>query len=107
MAKFKQGQSGNPDGRKKGAINKIAKPIKEQLADFLNDKLQELPEIWNKLSPRYRAEFIKDLLPYYMAKMQSIAVTGDINFRTLPEDQLDQIADRLYNNILLNKKSDE
>ncbi|MEI6048178.1 MAG: DUF5681 domain-containing protein [Bacteroidota bacterium] len=96
MAKFKQGQSGNPAGRKKGAINKIAKPIKEQMADFLNEKIQELPEIWKKLSPRDKAQFIKDFWPYYNARLQSVEITGEINFKTLPENQLDILADKLY-----------
>ena len=97
MAKFKQGQSGNPTGRKKGAINKVARPIKEQLSDFLIKKIQELPEIWKKLTPRDKAQFLKDLWPYYMARLQSVELSGDVNFHALPEYQLDQFAEKLKN----------
>jgi hypothetical protein len=108
MAKFKQGQSGNPAGRKKGAINKIARPIKEQMANFLNEKIQELPAIWLKLSPRDKAQFLKDLWPYYMARLQAVEITGDINFQALPEYQLDQFAERLKTEIQsLKQKNDE
>lgn len=96
ISRFKPGQSGNPKGRKKGATNKIARPVKEQLSDFLNDKIQELPEIWKKLTPRDKANFIKDLIPYYVARLQSIQV--ELEFEQMSNDQLDYII-----NILLNK----
>jgi len=94
---YKTGQSGNPNGRKKGAINKVAKPIKEQLSEFLNEKIQELPAIWNKLNARDKAQFLKDLWPYYMARMQAIQMEVDLG--GLNESQLDYII-----NGLLNKK---
>ena len=96
ISRFKPGQSGNPKGRKPGATNKIARPVKEQLSDFLNDKIQELPEIWKKLTPRDKANFIKDLIPYYVARLQSIQV--GIEFEQMSTDQLDYII-----NFLLNK----
>lgn len=104
MAKFKTGQSGNPAGRKKGAINKVAKPIKEQLSEFLNEKIQELPEIWKKLSPRDKTQFLKDLMPYYMARLQAVEFSGDVNFHSLPEYQLDLIAEKLLTNTRKNEK---
>jgi len=96
ISRFKPGESGNPKGRRPGATNKIARPVKEQLSDFLNDKIQELPEIWKKLTPRDKANFIKDLIPYYVARLQSIQV--GIEFEQMSTDQLDYII-----NILLNK----
>jgi len=96
ISRFKPGVSGNPKGRKPGATNKIARPVKEQLSDFLNDKIQELPEIWKKLTPRDKANFIKDLIPYYVARLQSIQV--GIEFEQMSTDQLDYII-----NFLLNK----
>ena len=97
MAKFKQGKSGNPAGRPQGAGNKISVPIKTQLFDFLNDKIQELPAIWEKLTPRDKAQFIKDLWPYYMAKLQSIEVQTE--FDTLTDDQLDKLYEKVKRGI--------
>ena len=94
MAKFKHGESGNPNGRPVGAGSKLAKPLKEQLADFLNLKIQELPGIWNKLTPRDRAALLKDLLPFFMAKMQ--AVQMEVDFNNLSEEQVDYIITKLF-----------
>lgn len=95
MAKFRTGKSGNPSGRPTGATNRIIRPVKEQLSDFLNDKLRELPEIWSKLSPRDRANLIKDLLPYFLPRMQTVEV--GLEFAQMSEDQLDYIINKLLN----------
>jgi hypothetical protein len=92
---FRQGESGNPKGRPQGATNKVARPIKEQLSDFLTAKIQELPEIWSKLSPRDKARFITDLIPYFVARLQSISV--GVEFDQLNDSQLNYIIDTLLN----------
>ena len=97
MAKFIPGESGNPKGRKPGATNKVAKPIKEQLNNFLNEKILELPEIWTKLTPRDRAGFIKDLVPYYIPKLQTIE--AHLEYNRLTDENLDRIVSDLLNNI--------
>lgn len=94
MAKFKIGQSGNPSGRPQGAVNKLNRSIKELMHDFLINKIQELPAIWDKLTPRDKANFIKDILPYYKAKLQSITIS-DLDFESLSDDQLDLIINKL------------
>ena len=95
MAKFKQGQSGNPKGRKKGAKNKIAVPIKTQLSEFLNEKIQELPAIWSKLTARDKVQFIKDLLPFYLAKLQAISL--EVELEKLTDEQLNLLCEKLFN----------
>lgn len=98
--KFKQGKSGHPQGRPQGAKNKIARPLKEQLSDFLTAKIQELPDIWLKLTPRNRADLIKDLLPYFLARMQTIAV--GLEFSQMSDQQLDYIINELLNHENIN-----
>lgn len=102
--RFKPGESGNLKGRPVGAINKISAPIKDQIGNFVNEKFQELPGIWNKLNARDKASLLKDLLPFVVAKLQAIAVAGEINFQSFTDEQLDQIANRLLTN---NKKNEK
>lgn len=95
--RYKPGQSGNPQGRPKGAINKLARPSKEILSEFLNTALEELPTIWAKLKPREKAQLLRDLLPFELAKMQSVSVSGEVSFKEMPEEQLDTLAIKIYN----------
>ena len=50
-----------------------------------------------KLTPRDKAQFIKDLWPYYMAKLQSIEVQTE--FDTLTDDQLDKLYEKVKRGI--------
>ena len=99
MAKFKEGESGNINGRPAGAVNRVTKPIKEKLSDFLTKKLNELPSIWVKLSARDQATLLKDLLPFFMAKQSDVKVEFEID--KMSDAELDQIINRLI------KKPDE
>lgn len=94
MAKFKAGQSGNPSGRPQGAENKLNRSIKELMHDFLTEKIQELPALWEKLSPRDKVNFIKDIMPYYKAKLQAISIS-DLDFENLSDEQLDIMINKL------------
>ncbi|MDO9254588.1 MAG: hypothetical protein Q7U54_03675 [Bacteroidales bacterium] len=94
MAKFKQGKSGNKRGRPKGAGNKIAVSLKGQLSNFLNEKVMELPAIWLKLSPRDKVAFLKDLLPFFLQKLQSINV--EVELEKLTDEQLEILCNKLF-----------
>lgn len=94
MAKFKAGQSGNPSGRPPGAVNKLNRSIRELMHDFLIEKIEELPALWGKLSPRDKVNFIKDIMPYYKAKLQAISIS-DLDFENLSDEQLDLIINKL------------
>lgn len=100
MAKFERGKSGNPTGRPSGATNRIIRPVKESISDFLSDKLTELPDLWLKLSARDKVSLIKDLLPYFLPRMQTIAV--GVEFEQMSDIQLNYIIENL-----LNKKDEE
>ncbi|MBK7628108.1 MAG: hypothetical protein IPJ16_13095 [Bacteroidales bacterium] len=97
MAKFKAGESGNPAGRKPGAINKVAKPVKAQLSSFLNEKLTELPALWDKLTARDRVALLKDLFPYFLPKLQNIE--AHLEYDRLTDEGLKQIATDILNSL--------
>lgn len=88
----------NRSGRPPKAINKIARPVKESIAEFLNEKFEELPRIWAQLKPMEQARLIVDLMPYVVPKLQATTLDGNINLSGLSEAELDQIALKLYQN---------
>jgi|ERR1035437_465444 hypothetical protein len=102
-----KGRTNNPSGRKRSVPNKVARTVKEQIKIFVEAKLWELPTIWEKLSPKEKSQLLTNLIPYLEAKLQAIAVSGEVNFQVLPESQLDDLADRLYRKTLLNRKGYE
>lgn len=96
--KFKKGESGNPKGRPLKAINKIARPVKESVSEFLTEKFEELPKLWEQLKPGEQARLLVDLLPYIAPKMQAVEMSGSINFSGMSEAELDLVALKLYEN---------
>ena len=93
---FKKGHSGNPQGRPRSALNKVARPLKMQISDFLNERFTELPGIWQKLTPQQRIKMFTELLPFVLPKVSSIDL--DINLAQLSDYDLDRIIDKLLNN---------
>ena len=91
------GRTNNPSGRKKGVPNKLSRDSKQLISDFFEEKFAEMWQIWPKLTPREKANLLIGLAPYVAAKLASVAVTGDINFKQMPESALDGIAYRLHN----------
>jgi hypothetical protein len=82
--------------------NKIGRDTKHLITDFVQEKMIEMWQIWPKLTPREKALLLTSLDPFVVAKLQAVAVTGEVNFKELPESQLDQIALKLHS--LTNKK---
>ena len=90
---FKKGHSGNPQGRPRSALNKIARPLKMQISDFLNERFNELPGIWQKLTPTQRIKMFTELLPFVLPKVSSVDL--GVNLSQLSEQDLDRIIDNL------------
>lgn len=68
---------GHPGAKSKGDIHVIAGDVKIKIADFLNSKADELPQIWAKLHPRQKAQFFADLVPFLVAKQKELRVDFD------------------------------
>lgn len=94
MAKFKHGQSGNEKGRPVGATNKIVKPVKELLSDFLNRKVLELNSIWPKLSPRDQIGVLRDIYPFFIARMEAVSI--DLNVKKLSDSEVTELIERVF-----------
>ena len=101
---LRKGMTNNKQGKPKGAVNKLSKDMRQTITDFLQDHWPEVEKEFSKLKGRDKVNFYRDLLQYSIPKMQAVAVSGEVNFQTWPENQLDDLADRLYRKTLLNRK---
>jgi hypothetical protein len=90
---FKQGKSGNPEGKPMGAKNKIGLQLRETITDFLSENFEKIVEDFSSLKPRDRVKLYCDLLQYGLPKLQSVSLGFD--FEKLTDEQLDEIIERL------------
>ena len=88
MAKFKQGISGNPEGRPRGKGNKTTEQVRQLLQAFIEGKIDELETIWQDLDPWQKLQFIDRLLKHTLpAPLHSI--------EQFSEEDLDILIERL------------
>ncbi len=73
MAKFKKGNSGNPNGRPKGAKNKTSTDLRELISNFLLENFETIQADFDELQPMERAKVFRDLLQYGLPKIQAIS----------------------------------
>lgn len=69
---FKKGQSGNPNGRPRGAKNKATNELREWVERLINDNLDTITNDIKELEPKERAKFFLALFNYTLPKQQSV-----------------------------------
>ena len=62
-------------GRSKGTPNRLTKEIKATLQAVVTDQINELPKIFQELTPNEKAHLLIKLLPYLIKKADSENVT--------------------------------
>lgn len=91
---FKKGQSGNPNGRVKGSVNRTTKEFKQHLNNLLEtaapDMVQWLKEIED---PRERFQVLKDFAEYIHPKLSRSESKITLNEQ---DEFVKQEAERLY-----------
>ena len=77
MAKFTTGESGNPNGRPKGAVNVVTKQLRFKLKNLIDAELENLPGLLDGLEPKDRVELLVKLMAYAMPKVQPICSSAN------------------------------
>lgn len=92
-----KGRTNNKAGKPRGAVNRLTRDTRQTITDFLERSWPEVEREFHKLKGRDKLNFYRDLLQYSIPKMQAMAVSGELNFREMPEEALDKICERLIN----------
>ena len=87
MARFKKGESGNPEGRKKGTRNRTSEEVRQSLLKLLDDNLAKLQKDIDSMKGKDRAILLINLAKHCTAPA--------LNPEKLSEEQLLQIIEYL------------
>jgi len=95
---FEKGQSGNPDGRPKGAKDKVNSKIREMVWQFLDDNIEDIQQNYDQLEPKEKLQFFEKLLNYALPRMQASEIEHWDSTPDLPQltsEQVDQLIEKL------------
>lgn len=90
---FEKGKSGNPDGRPKGAGNKVNTKVKALITNLVENSFESVKLEFDQLEGRDKVRLWVDMLPYLVPKMQSVQAGFD--FERLSDEDLDAIINEL------------
>jgi hypothetical protein len=83
MARFKKGQSGNPEGKKRGTVNRSTEQIRTAITDLINENFELVRADLQKLDPEKRTRLFIDLL--------KLVLPPPLTPEALSEHQLQQL----------------
>lgn len=75
---FKPGTSGNPNGKPKGAENKVTKEIRGKIALILNNNIDKVQTDLDKLEPKDRLSILLQLIKYVTPQLKAMEVDTTI-----------------------------
>jgi hypothetical protein len=82
---FKKGQSGNPSGKPKGAINKTTKEIRETITHIVSNNIDTIQKDLDELSPKDRVKVLVDLIQYITPKLKAVGYQEIIEYPEGPD----------------------
>jgi len=82
---FEKGESGNPNGRPKGAKNKATNEIRRKIADILAEHFtpEKVAENLEAMEPKERLLFLTKLLDYSVPKLKQTDIKADLESDTI------------------------
>ena len=92
---FQPGQSGNPNGRKKGSLNANTERLRGIVADLLEDNIEQVIKDFEALDAKDRVRAWTLLLEYALPKLQRSETTLSID--SLTDEQVDEMLRRALN----------
>jgi hypothetical protein len=96
MTLYKTGESGNKAGRPPGAKNKITKPLKAEIQEFLSEVWPTLKQDFKKLEPAQRFQMFERMARFILPQPRETDLK--IDFTTLSESEINLLIDKMLEN---------
>lgn len=93
MARQKNDGKGRIGGRQKGTPNKVTASVKDWVAQVIDKNRRQMERDIKALEPKDRLQMLEKLMQYVVPKQQ--AVSANVDFNKLSDEQLDLIVDEL------------
>lgn len=75
---FRPGESGNPNGKPKGAENKLTKEIRGKIALILNNNIDKVQTDLEQLEPKDRLTVLLQLMKFVTPQLKAIELDTTI-----------------------------
>ncbi|HNJ25064.1 MAG TPA: hypothetical protein PLC62_00755 [Chitinophagaceae bacterium] len=92
---FEKGISGNMAGRPKGTPNKATNDLRKWITSFIEENREQIKADWKTLEPKDRLMMFEKLLKFALPTLQAQSL--DIGFERLPDEQLNELFERVVN----------
>jgi len=101
---LKKGQTANPNGRPKGATNKVTTDLRKAISGFLDKNWKTVQKDFDSMDAKDRLQFVDKMLAYSLPKLQAVQMDANVNTTLSKIDELnpDQV-NEVFNLIMESK----